>query len=337
MKSALITGPGQMEIRETEKPSPKSDEILIRLSQVSICGSDLSVFQGHRPIDYPHIAGHEAVGFVEAVGTLVQNHKIGDRVVVEPNIPCGQCRPCRKGKAIHCDQKRVIGLNQPGCFAEYACAPAEFCWKIPENISETNAALIEPVSVAYHALAVAKTNPEQKIAILGLGGIGLLLCYLARKMGYEVWVNDLMDFKKELARQMGAHIIEAPGSKEEQITALQKAWNEADIDTIFECAGSAVTPTIAIAAAPKGSQVVLLGLSDKLSEFQALHVVRNGIQITPSLIYDHPDDFQAVIRLIETGAIDPAYLASKIITLEELPEVMKNFNEEKHCKIAVKI
>lgn len=294
-------------------PLPGIGEVLIRLKIVGICGSDVHLFQGHRDVVYPIIAGHEAIGHIEVLGPGVNHLKVGDRVVVEPNIACKICKYCLSGRGNICVNKKVIGLNQPGCFTEFVIVPASHAWKLPESIDDSNAVTIEPMAVAIHALSLSKAKPGDTIAVIGLGAIGLLVTHLAIALGYNVMVTELNKSKIKLATDLGA-IASTTGDN----SKLALTWDENNVVAVFECAGSENTVSLATATAPRGSEIILLGLSSGMATFQPLKMVREGISILPSLIYNHPADYKLTIELIQNGKIQPSFIISDTMSLSTL-------------------
>ncbi|WP_109744857.1 alcohol dehydrogenase catalytic domain-containing protein [Arcicella aurantiaca] len=132
-----------MLINDVEKPEPKFGEIKIKLSKVGICGSDVHLFLGHRLLDKPTIIGHKGLGFIDKIGDGVEGRELGERVVIELNIPCRKCRYCLSGHGNICVNKSVIGLNKAGCFAEYVTISTDFAWKVPNEITDEDAVCIE--------------------------------------------------------------------------------------------------------------------------------------------------------------------------------------------------
>ena len=176
----------------------------MRLKQVGICGSDVHLFLGHRLLSQPTIIGHEGLGVIDSVGVGVVGRAVGERVIIEPNIPCRQCRFCLSGRGSICPNKRTIGLNEPGCFAEYVTLPADYCWAVPDAVSDADAVTVEPMAVAVHALFQSGAKPGDTIAVIGLGSIGLLLTHLALALGYRVFVTERNADKVTLATRLGA-------------------------------------------------------------------------------------------------------------------------------------
>jgi threonine dehydrogenase-like Zn-dependent dehydrogenase len=226
----------------------------------------------------------------------------------------------------------VIGLNLPGCFAEYVCLPAEFVHKIPEEISDADAVMIEPVAVAHHALRIAEAKSGDSIAIIGLGAIGLLLTQLAVAFGYNVWVLEKYEAKLEIARQTGAQVVSSENFEE-----IELCWRQQEVVSIFECAGSSGTASLATRCAPRGSEIVLLGLSGELATFQPLKLTREGISIKPSLIYEHPTDFQKVIELIVNKVIQPSQIISGYFPLNRLQEALTIASKGLESKLIIDI
>ena len=321
MRAAYLTGPKSIAFREEPIPVPGPGQLRIRLVEVGICGSDVHYFGGHRPLPEPTIIGHEGWGYIDAVGEGVQR-VIGERVVVDPNAPCGKCIYCERGQATVCPNKRTIGLNAPGCFAEYVLIPADFAHTLPEAVSDTDAVTIEPTAVAFNALKHASLQAGDTIYVLGLGAIGMLITHLAIQRGIIVYVGELNSVLLDKAVSMGARTGE---------------WQLEDIRVAFECTGSAAATTQLCADAPRGSQIVLLGLSEKPASFTPLDLVRRGISIKGSLIYDHPVDFQAVIQQIVSGDIRPGQIISKYIPLSEVQAGLETATQGHPGKIVVQI
>lgn len=330
MQAGVLVQPKQLELQSRPLPIPGGQEVRLKMELLGICGSDVSLYLGHRSnTPFPLIIGHEGIGRVEQLGANVTGLQLGQRVVIEPNFPCGHCTLCWGGRSNICLHKRIFGVLEPGCFAEYAVVPAQFVWPIPNNVSEEDAVLIEPLAVALHALYTAPARPGDALAVIGLGAIGLLLTQLACRMGYRVLAYDRVVEKIELAVQLGAIPLSADSSEAD----LVKSWQKAGVSTIFECAGAAAALTIAIAAAPRGAQVVVVGLADQASALTEFTLTRQGIQVLSSIIYQHPLDFQRCIRLLEQGFIQPSKIISEKDTFSNLPAALEKASKGQDSKI----
>ncbi len=336
MKVARLNRPQEIEITNIAMPEPAFGEVCVKLTKIGICGSDVHVFLGHRLLGKPTVIGHEGLGIITKLGEGV-DRKLGDRVVIEPNIPCKKCNYCMSGKGNICINKRVVGINEVGCFAEYICLPEAFCWTVPDEVSDENAVCIEPMAVAYAALFSAKAKSGDAIAVVGLGAIGLLLAHLAIKLGYQVFVTEINEAKRKLIEDMGGIPVVVQGNLEEQSQSLEKIWLKNDVCAVFECAGSAFTASLVAAAAPRGSEIVLVGLSEKPATFTPLKIAREGITIVPSIIYDHPFDFKRVLQLIASKIIEPSFIISSYTDLDNIQTALKLAAEGNESKIVVEI
>ncbi len=316
IKTAFLEAAGKISISETVAPLPGLDEVLIRPILTAICGSDVSFFEGHRiPSAYPIVLGHEVVGNVVAKGGSVTKVAIGQRVIVEPNYPCGTCKFCRSGKGNICPNKKSLGVTVPGCYTGLFCAPAEFCWPIPKSISDEDAVAIEPLTVSLHALWQSGVKAGDTISVLGCGSTGLLLIQAAKTLGVQIIAHDKVKHKLEMARHFGAEISDNQD--------LAQLWQEKNVRTVFECAGSSVTVEMALNAAPRGSEVILMGLSSSPASFQPLRFVREGLRMSGSLIYDHPHDFMKAISLVEEKALSPKSIVSDTFSFDRIQEAMQ--------------
>jgi L-iditol 2-dehydrogenase len=333
MKAAFLNKPKQLTLKEVKTPEPRAGEIRIKLKMIGVCGSDVHLFLGHRLLEKPLTIGHEGLGYIDKIGKDVKGRVVGERVVIEPNIPCRKCTFCMSGRGNICINKRVIGVNETGCFTEYICLPSEFCWKIPDSISDNDAVTIEPTAVAVHALLSSKTRVGDTIAVIGLGAIGLLLTHLALSLGYKVFVTEINETKLKMATDLGAIALNTEGA--EQIFTFNKILEENEVVAVFECAGSAHTASLATAVAPRGSEIILVGLSEKLATFTPLKIAREGITIVPSIVYDHPFDFKRTIQLIASKTIQPSFIISRFMALSDIQNALEIATKGEDSKIVI--
>ena len=311
MKAALLTGPEKIVFDRIDAPPLEPDEVRIRPVLAGVCGTDVSVYKGHRPIEYPFVPGHEVLGRVTETGSGVAKIKVGDRVIVEPNYPCGNCDLCRRGRGAVCARKMAMGVNIPGCFSEYATAPEEFVWAVPDAISDRDAVTIEPLAVSLHGLFRSGAKPGDTVAVLGCGVVGLLLVHAAVDMGLRVIAHDRFPEKLAMANSLGAEI---PPENEETAAF----WNRKNVTTVFECAGVPAAAKLAFSSAPRGADIVMLGLSSLPVEFIPLRIVREGINILTSMIYDHPTDFARAIELTASGRLRPSTIVTDVYSLSDI-------------------
>jgi 2-desacetyl-2-hydroxyethyl bacteriochlorophyllide A dehydrogenase len=330
MKAALLYEPKRIEIGETDVPRLGPVDVLIKPKIAGICGSDVSLFTGHRiPNAYPLLLGHEVVGTVIAVGKGVSRITIGQRVIVEPNFTCGECSYCRGGRGNICPNKKSLGVTISGCFAEQFVAPAEFVWPVPDAISDEDAVTIEPLAVSLHALWQSGAQIGDTVAVIGCGATGMLLIQAAIAQGMRVIAHDIFENKREMARQLGALV-----NPNQDVASL---WKDRGVSTVFECAGASSTVELALNSVPRGGQVVLLGLSSSNASFTPLKFVREEIRMSGSIIYNHPTDFARTIALVEKGTLLPKSIISHTFPLQETSHALQLASTGKHGKILLDI
>jgi 2-desacetyl-2-hydroxyethyl bacteriochlorophyllide A dehydrogenase len=328
MKAALLWSPENVVMEDVTMPAIAEDEVRIRPSYAGICGTDISIFKGHREATYPFILGHEFLGQVVAIGEKVRKVQAGQRVIVEPNYPCGSCALCRKGRGAVCAQKGAMGVNMPGCFSEFAVAPAEFVWPVPASISDQDAVTIEPLTVSLHGFLQSGVQKGDTVAVLGCGVVGLLLIHAAASMGVRVIAHDRYPDKQAMARSLGAELM-----PDDRNAAL--FWDQQNVITVFECAGVPETVELALQAAPRGSNVMLLGLSSKPASFVPVRIVREGINIHTSMIYDHPADFARAIDLVATGMLHPSQVVTHTYAFADIGKALEHAAAGKAGKILI--
>jgi len=332
MLSARILEKEKVEIEKVAIPSPGVGEVQLKISHVGICGSDVHIYSGGRKVDYPMVMGHEGVGYVSQLGAGVKHLSLGQRVVIEPNFPCGQCEFCQQGRGNICPEKRSIGVTEAGCLSEYAVIPADFAWPVPDELSAEQVVLIEPTAVGVHALKVSRVQPGGTIAIIGLGAIGMLLAMLSIRLGYRVLAIDRDEDKCNKAAGFGTIICDANDR-----TQLIEQMEAEAVQAIFECGGSAVTASIATEIAPRGSNIILVGLAQTPAEFTPLNLTRKGVSIIPSMIYDHPSDFRNTIELMNNNMIDPNIIISGRYPLADAEQALSRAHQGQDTKLIIDI
>jgi L-iditol 2-dehydrogenase len=330
MKAALLIGPEKIVLDDIAEPDLGNGDVMIQPELVGICGTDISFYLGHRKVSYPFVLGHEVTGKIVAVGEGVSKFSEDQRVVVEPNYPCGSCKLCLEGRGAVCANKDSMGVNLAGCFAERVTAPAEFVWALPETISDRDAATIEPLTVSMHALLRSGARADDTIAVLGCGVVGLLLIHSAVAMGVRVIAHDRIDSKVEMAKSLGAAVV---GGLADPV----HLWQKENVAMVFECAGASATVETALKAAPRGAKVILLGLPSEPASFVPMRLVREGIDVLTSMIYDHPGDFAHAIDLVSKQIIHPACVVTDTFDFESVGNALELARTGKAGKILIKM
>lgn len=206
MKAVRIVKPEQLELIEVEKPViNEKDNVLVRMTAAGICGSDVGIYHGtNAAATYPRIIGHEIVGVVDQVGPNVQNLKVGDRVIVNQVTSCGECYPCRKGRGNVCDHLAVRGVHIDGGYREFIAVPESDCYILPDQLSDVDAVMIEPTTIAIQSCTRAQLEQEDMLLLYGAGALGSSILRIARQMCSHIIVADIMDDKLAEAKAAGA-------------------------------------------------------------------------------------------------------------------------------------
>ena len=206
MKQAVMVEPGKIEFRQVEKPTIQDGEILMQTKRIGVCGSDIHVFHGKHPYtSYPVVQGHEVGGVVAEVGQGVEGIAVGDKVTFTPQVVCGECYPCQHGMYHVCEKLKVMGFQTGGAGQEYFVLPEWNVFKLPDDMTLEHAAMIEPVSVAVHAVRRGGDVTGKKVLVLGAGTIGNLVAQVAKAFGAQaVMITDVSDYK--LNKAAACHI-----------------------------------------------------------------------------------------------------------------------------------
>jgi len=295
MKQALMKAPGRIEFRDVDKPTPRDDEVLVRIRRIGVCGSDIHVFHGQHPYTkYPVVQGHEVSGVIAEVGRQVKGLAIGDKVVFMPQVTCGRCYPCRHGMYHICDSLKVMGFQTDGAAQEYFPIKAEMVLKLDDSISLDQAAMIEPLSVAVHAIRRGGDATGLKVLVLGAGTIGNLVAQVAKASGAAAaMVTDVSEYKLDKARQCGIEFVVNP-LKEDLSGTILKYFGPDKADLILECVGVEDTVTEAIANARKGSTIVVVGVFVKKPKVDLGLVQDRELSLIGTLMYNKADYERAI-------------------------------------------
>lgn len=335
MKAALLYEPGNIQIKETGIVSPKNNELLIKVKMAGICGSDFHRYTGDRPVrNYPIILGHEFTGVVVKVGEKVKKIKSGDRVVFNPYFPCGKCFFCISGNSNLCFDRISIGIDIPGCFAEYITVPESGAKLVPEHVSDQRAVLTEPLAVALRAIKKAGSLIGKKVAILGAGAIGLLILQLAKRSGAKVLLSDLVEEKLQLASELGADITVNVTQK--NLFETIKSWSSGiGADVVIETAGVQKTVEQAINIIRPGGKVIIVGLSTEFAKVSPIHIARKEIKIEGTILY--VEEFEEALNLVSDNDIGIERVISHIIDLSKISEALEIIEQNKGIKILLKM
>ncbi len=335
MRQVVLASAGEVEVEEGPLPRPGPRELRVRAEAVGICGSDLHALAGEHPfITLPVVPGHEAAGLVDAVGAEVGDFAVGDRVLLEPNLIDGTCAYCRSGRYNLCEHLAVVGCQTSGALAEAFVAPAERFHRIPDGMSMTAAALVEPLSTATHAARLAG-DLRGTVVVLGAGSIGLLTMLAARAQGARaIAVTDPVAAKRELALELGADFAVDP-TDADAVAQVRGAlpWRP---DVVFDCVASQASTKQAIELALKGGTVVVEGVPRGPVEVP-LHLVQDReLRLQGTAMYVR-EDVERAIALIEQGLIPVHRLVTAEFPLEAAAEAFRTAGAGGHGTASVKV
>lgn len=326
MKTAVMLGIGKMGFEEREIPQPKDNEVLVQLEYVGICGSDLHYYEtgaiGEYVVKPPFVLGHEPGGTVVEVGKNVKHLKVGDRVALEPGKTCGKCEFCKEGKYNLCSD--VVFFATPpvdGVFQEYVAHEADLCFKLPDNVSTLEGALIEPLAVGFHAAIQGDAHLGQKAVVMGAGCIGLVSMMALKARGVsEVYVVDIMEKRLEKALELGASGV-INGAKEDVVQKVNELTNGHGMDLVIETAGTEITTRQAIQIAKKGSNIVLVGYS-KTGEMTLPMSLVLDKELTFKTVFRYRHIYPMAIEAVAAGKVDLKGIVTDIFTLDEAQKAM---------------
>lgn len=327
MKAFSINEPGSASIVEIEQPSPSAGEVLLKLQYVGFCGSDLSTFRGLNPlVGYPRVPGHEIGATIEAVGDDVPaEFSVGTNVLVLPYTACGECSSCQQDRPNCCQFNQTLGIQRDGAMAEYATVP----WQklmASSTLSLEGLALVEPLTVGFHAAARARVTEADTVAVFGCGAIGLGVIAGAATRGARVIAIDLDDSKLELAIQCGAALGINSG-REDLHQRLQELTDNHGPHVIVEAVGLPQTFRSAVEEVCFAGRVVYIGYAKAPVEYDTKLFVMKELDILGSR-NALPEDFEAVIKMLETTEFPIQELITHSIPLESAVEALEQWNEE---------
>lgn len=324
MKAVQIVKPLEMEVVELATPTVGVGEVLVKIKYVGFCGSDLNTFLGRNPmVHLPVIPGHEVGAVIEAVGDGVPEElRVGMPVTLNPYTNCGKCASCRNGRVNACEHNETLGVQRNGVMCEYAVLP----WQkiIPAGtISPRDCALIEPMSVGFHAVNRGQVVDNECVLVIGCGMIGMGAIVRAALRGAIVVAVDMDDEKLELARKIGAaHTINARTEVVHQ--RMQEITQGLGADVVIEAVGSPDTYVTAVNEAGFTGRVVCIGYAKSEVAFQTKYFVQKELDIRGSR-NALPADFRAVINYMETGNCPVEELITRVVKPEETLEAMKQW------------
>lgn len=324
MKAVQIVTPHEMRVVDIDKPVVGAGEVLVKIKYVGFCGSDLNTFLGRNPmVKMPVIPGHEVGAVIEETGEGVGPElKKGMVVTLNPYTNCGKCASCRNGRVNACEHNETLGVQRNGVMSEYAVVPATKIIPAP-GMSSRDCAIIEPMSVGFHAVARAQVVDNEFVMVVGCGMVGMGAVVRASQRGASVIAVDIDDEKLALAKEIGAeHVI---NSKTEDVhERIQQITGGFGVDVVIEAVGSPATYVMAINEVSFTGRVTYIGYAKQEVSFQTKFFVQKELDIRGSR-NALPSDFRAVIKYLQRGICPLDRLISKIVKSEEAFDAMQGW------------
>jgi L-iditol 2-dehydrogenase len=324
MQALVLTDYRKLELKDVDRPSVGPHDVLVRVAACGICGSDVHGYDGSSGRRVPPIImGHEAAGTIAEVGAAVDRVQVGDRVTFDSTISCGECQACGRGDVNLCVNRRVFGVScadyrQHGAFAEFVAVPQHILYRLPGGMAIEHAALIEPVSVAVHAVDRLRVAAGERAVVVGSGMIGLLVIQSLRVAGCrDVFAIDVDDSRLELAKGLGATVAINP-TQTDPIAAVMDLTGSEGTDVAVEVVGNAAALATAIGCTRRGGRVGLVGNLAKEVPFPLQDVVTRELSLFGSCA--SAGEYGRAIELVASQAIRVAPIINAIAPLTEGPQ-----------------
>jgi threonine dehydrogenase-like Zn-dependent dehydrogenase len=325
MKAAVIREYGKIGLEEVETPVLKSNQVRVRVRYASICGSDQHIFKGefHPRTQLPLIAGHEFAGVVDEVGKEVKNFARGEKVTVDPIIWCGTCAACKAGHYPACTSLKLVGIDLDGGFAEYVSVPSNMLFKVPEHISDEHAALVEILSIGFHASARAGLDKNDDILIVGTGKVGQSILHAAKTITRgKIIMADILNERLSIASSAFPDIHTVNITSVDPVAFVKEITNGRGVDIAFEAVGHEVNiegrynpVRTCINAIKGGGKVCVLGLSDHPTSILMKELIWKEARIISSRV-SH-GEFSKVIAALADGSLNPESMITGTLNLKD--------------------
>lgn len=317
MKAVVLNEFMDLSVMEIPTPAAGEDEVVIQVLACGICGTDRHIFKGEYPSAKPVVLGHEFGGRITEIGKGVNEFKVGDLVSIDPNIVCGKCEDCLAKRTAFCPKLTALGVNINGGLAEYALVPKTQAYKVREDLNPNYLAFIEPLACTIRGFDLAGLKGGEKVAVLGGGVIGLLAVQLAKLAG----AKDIVLITRQAARREIALQIGATRAIDPNLHEVAQVLSGMDVS--FECAGSTITFKQAQQITRRGGSIIVLGLTAAGVEvsMSPFDLVVNEHRIQGSFLNPHTQ--RRAADLVSSGELELDSLISKVLTLSEVPGLLK--------------
>lgn len=326
-------------LQEVGKPEPGPEDVLIRVNKVAICGTDLHIYNwddwAQKNVPVPMIVGHEYIGIIDEIGSMVDSVKVGDRVSGEGHIMCGVCRNCRAGRGHLCRDTRGVGVNRAGAFADYVCIPAENAYLIPDDISDEIASILDPLGNAVHT-ALSFDLIGEDVLITGAGPIGVMATAVARHVGARhIVVTDINEERLKLAQQMGATRCVLAG-KEDLKKVMDELGMHEGFDVGLEMSGNGNALSDLIRTINHGGKIALLGIFPNSPQIDLNQAIFKGLSLKGIYGREMFETWHKMIAMLSSG-LDIHSVITDQIDFEDFEAGFVKLNAGKACKVVMNL
>lgn len=322
MKAVQVVSPNELRVIDVDKPViDQENNVLVRMTAAGICGSDVGIYHGtNAAATYPRIIGHEMVGVVEEAAGDAAGLKPGDRVIINQVTSCGHCYPCSKGRGNVCDNLKVRGVHIDGGYREYIAVPARDCYLLPDSISDQDAVMIEPTTIAIQSCTRAELEQEDMLLLYGAGALGSSILRIARQLCGHIIVADIMDDKLEEARQVGAKYTINARTEDFQAKVLEYTKGRgATVSIDAACVKDSLL--MLLQATGNAGRVITMGFSTAPTEVNQFLITSKELDVRGSRLQNKM--FGRAIEMIKAGTLD---LTGSISHTFPLAEAQKAFD-----------
>ena len=334
MLALQIAEVGKLGLVNAAKPEVRPHTLLLRVAASGICGTDPHILHGLYPANLPLIPGHEYAGVVESVGDGVDGFVPGDHVAVDPNILCGVCDFCRRGKAHLCKNLVALGVNIPGGFAEFCVVPVSQAFKIPKSLPLAHAALAEPVACCLRGVDLAGIISGDRVVIFGAGPMGAIILQLVRVQGAsQVIVMDPQEGRRKRAEALGASWVIDP-AKEPVVAAIRNQYPDG-AEVVFDCSGNVDAVRQTLQVVMRGGTVMFYGVCHKDHNIEINPFWVNDNEITIRGSYNNPNTMARALDLLATGRLDAGAVVTHRYPLEKGLDAFRSTGGDSCLKVVV--
>lgn len=329
MKGFVFYEPGSGKVNELPVGKIGPKDVLVKVACCGICGTDMNIWRGTDRSERNIVLGHEYCGTITEIGSEIREYKVGDRVAVDPNIPCEKCEPCKRGRINLCKNLRALGVDINGGFEEYCVVPETQLYRIPDTMLFEEAALIEPVACAINGINRVKIEIGDDVLVLGGGPMGLIMVQLAKLRGAgRVILCEKVETRRNIASKVGADLTVSDFNDVEKELGGKP-------DVVIECIGNPVTQKASFELVKSGGSVELFGDGDMTREFAIPSFAFYEKELTVTGAALNPFTHYQALRIIASGRMDVQSLVSGKISVDELRDKLDKGYEKDDVKVLV--